>query len=100
MDRSNDSDAKLGREQSEVVYTDLEILAEEIEKTLTTNGDDLEFYRTCPQLLSELRSLMSELMQTKSGNKLSQLLYRFLELEGKVKEMRNDLVSRNEPHRS
>jgi hypothetical protein len=89
----NNSTEKIGQEQVEDLYKDLEVLAIDIEKLVVARGSDLEFYNVCAQLLAELRSLMSELTRAKSGKTLLPLLSRYHELEGKVKEMRNDLSS-------
>ncbi len=88
---------KISQKQIEDLYKDLEVLAAEIEKSLAVHGSGLESYRIGSQLLSELRGLMFELTQTKSGKKLLPLLNRYLELEGKVKEIRNDLSAKKAP---
>ena len=85
---------KIKQEQPDDLYKDLEALAVDIEKSLAVHGNDLESYRKGSQLLSELRGLMSELTLTAQGKNIFPLLKRYLELEGKIKEMRNDLLSR------
>ncbi len=72
-------------------YLELEELATNIEKVLAADRYGLESYRAWSLSLSELRGLLLELIKTKNGKKLEPLLNRYLELEGKIKEMRNDL---------
>lgn len=83
------------QDEIEALVTDLEALGADIEKLLAVHGHALESYRMGSRLLSEIRGLIFELIRTKSGKKLLPLLNRYLELEGKVKELRNDLCPRN-----
>ena len=75
------------------LYEDLEALAEDVEKALGARSRNLDSCGAWAQLLSELRGLIRELSLTQNEEKLSSLLSRYLELEGKVKEIRNDLSS-------
>ncbi len=93
MDDSNYLIEKIKQGRYEDLYTILEVLAADTEKTLSAHGCTLQSCRTLSQSLSEIRSTILELIQTKSEKKLMPLFKRYLELEGKVKEMRNDLSS-------
>ena len=83
------------QKQTEDLYKNLQLLAINIDKSLAAHRYDLEYYSKCAGLLSEIRCLMSELTKTKMGNNFLPLLNRYIELEGKAKEMRNDLSLRN-----
>lgn len=86
---------KIMQLSNEELYRVLEGLAADTERALATHRCTLESYHMLSESLSELCRALVKVMQTKIGKNLMPLLDRYRDLEGRVKEMRNDLSARS-----